>query len=105
MRLAARQIFGEFTLREQGVDGDVLARDIDGSSRGIAVLISFVRLTSSRPSTGRRPLFLGVADLGLVTDDAHHMRLVTLRVEGIAHRFAVQGQTFVFPGVGLIPAA
>ena len=31
MRLALLdQIFGEFTLREQGVDGDVLAGDIDG---------------------------------------------------------------------------
>ena len=40
-----------------------------------------------------------------MTDDAHHMSWVTLRVEGIAHGFAVEGQTFVFPGVGLIPAA
>ena len=35
MRLALLdQIFGEFTLREQGVDGDVLARDIDGFQQG-----------------------------------------------------------------------
>src|SRR2546430_1762814 len=57
------------------------------SSSGIAVLISFVRLTSSFPlsSMGRCPLFLGVANLALLTDNAHHMRALALLIQGVAH--------------------
>ena len=52
---------------------------------------------------GRR-LFLGVADLGLMTDDAHHMSLIALIINGVAHRLAVYGETLIFSSVNLIPA-
>ena len=40
-----------------------------------------------------------------MTDDAHHMLLVTLVVEGVAHRLAVDRQTLVLPCVGFVPAS
>ena len=39
-----------------------------------------------------------------MTDDAHHMRRLTLLVQGVAHGLAVDGQTFVLSGVGFVPA-
>ncbi len=67
-------------------------------------MISLVRLTSSRLATGKAPTFLGVADFALMTDDAHHMRLMTLLVEGVAHGLAVDSQRLILPRVGFVPA-
>jgi len=39
-----------------------------------------------------------------MTDDAENMGLMPLFIDGVAHGFAVDGQTFVFWGVGLVPA-
>ena len=65
------------------------------SSSGIAALISLVRLTSSFPlsSMGKVPtLFLGVANLALLTDHAHHMRALALLIQGVALGLAVDGR-------------
>src|SRR5437879_11329153 len=72
------------------------------SSRGMAVLISLVRLASSL--LARCPLFLGVASFALMTDDAHHMSLLTLLIQGVAHRLAVDGQTLISRAIDFVPA-
>ena len=74
------------------------------SSNGMAILISFVRLTSSRPSTGKGPTFFGCSRQGLVTDDTHHMGWTAFFIAGVAHGLAVDGEAFVLPGVGFVPA-
>jgi len=73
------------------------------SSSGMAVLISLVRLTSWS-DMGRVPTFLGVAGLALMTDCAHDVSLMALIVDGVAHRFSINGQTFVLLTIGLVPA-
>src|SRR5205823_4481444 len=40
-----------------------------------------------------------------MTDDTHHMRLVTLLIEGVAHGLAIDGQTFILARVEFVPAA
>ena len=47
---------------------------------------------------------MGVAVFTLMTDDAENMGLMPLFIDGVAHGFAVDGQTFVFGSVGLVPA-
>ena len=47
---------------------------------------------------------MGVAVFTLMTDDTENMGLMPLFIDGVAHGFAVDGQTFVFLGVGLVPA-
>ena len=49
-------------------------------------------------------LFLGVAGLTLVTNDAHDVSLVTLLINGIAHGFAVYSKGFVFLSIELVPS-
>ena len=39
-----------------------------------------------------------------MTDDAHHMRRMTLRVEGVAHGLAVDRQRLILPRVDFVPA-
>jgi hypothetical protein len=39
-----------------------------------------------------------------MTDDAEHMGLMSLIVNGIAHGFAVYGKSFVLLSIELIPA-
>jgi hypothetical protein len=38
-----------------------------------------------------------------MTDDTEDMRLVSLIIQGVTHCFAVDGQAFVFFGIGFIP--
>jgi hypothetical protein len=38
-----------------------------------------------------------------MTDDAEHMGLMTLVINGIAHGFAIDGKTLVFLSVGFVP--
>jgi hypothetical protein len=54
---------------------------------------------------GKVPTFLGVAVLGLVTDHAHDVGLLAVLIQGIAHRLAIDGQTFIFPRVAFVPAS
>ncbi len=72
------------------------------SRRGIAVLISLVRLVFPL-WVGIRSTFLGVAHAGLVADGAHDLNLSPLLIHGIAHGLAVDGKTLVLLGIGLIP--
>jgi len=59
--------------------------------------------TSLSPATGRVPtlrqaqdrLFLGVADLGLMTDGAHDVGLTARLINRIFHGFTVNSKTFV----------
>ena len=44
---------------------------------------------------------MGVADLGVVADDAHNVGLMALVVDGVAHGLAVDGQAFIVPAPGL----
>jgi len=39
-----------------------------------------------------------------MTDDTHDVGLTALIIEGIAHRLAIDGETLIFAGVGLVPA-
>jgi hypothetical protein len=72
------------------------------SRRGMAVLISLVRLTSSS-STRENPTFLGVAGLRLMTDDTHDVGLALI-IDGITHGLAVYGKTFIFLSIDFIPS-
>src|SRR5437016_8752764 len=76
------------------------------SSSGMAVLISLVRwlLPFPCPLLARCPLFLGVASFALMTDDAHHMSLLTLLIQGVAHGLAVDGQTLISRAIDFVPA-
>jgi len=38
---------------------------------------------------------LGVAEAALVADCAHDVHLMALRIDGVAHRFPINGETFV----------
>ncbi len=38
-----------------------------------------------------------------MTDGAHDMRLVALIVDGVAHGFSINGQTFILAAIGLAP--
>jgi len=49
-------------------------------------------------------LFLGVAVLGLMANDAHDVGLVSLLINGIAHGFAVNREALIFSAIGFIPA-
>jgi hypothetical protein len=40
-----------------------------------------------------------------MTDDAHHMGLMAFLIEGVAQGLAVDGQTFILPGVDFVPAS
>ena len=61
------------------------------SSRGAAVLISLVRLTTSLDTAIVPTFFLGVAGLGLMPDGAHDVDLMAVLVDGVAHGFPVNG--------------
>src|SRR5437016_1125714 len=39
-----------------------------------------------------------------MTDDAHHMSLLTLLIQGVAHRLAVDGQTLISRAIDFVPA-
>src|SRR5271169_5325721 len=39
-----------------------------------------------------------------MADDAHDVGLISLIIESVAHRFTVNGQTFVLLGIGIVPA-
>src|SRR5664279_3271113 len=39
-----------------------------------------------------------------MTDDAHHMRWMTLCVEGVAHRLAIDGEALILARVDFVPA-
>ena len=73
------------------------------SSKGTAMPISFVRLCSSPPATGRAPTFLGVAAFRPMPDHAHDVGLTPVRVEGVLHRLAIHGQRIVRGAPGPIP--
>ena len=47
---------------------------------------------------------MGVAGFGVMADHAQDMSLMTLSIEGIAHRFTVDGQRGVVLAPGLTPA-
>ena len=70
----------------------------------MAVLISFVRLSSSLPPMGKEPTFLGVGNLTLMAYSTHDMGLVAFFINGAAHGFAVNCETLILLGVGLVPA-
>src|SRR5439155_1570208 len=50
------------------------------------------------------PDFSGLASFALMTDDAHHMSLLTLLIQGVAHRLAVDGQTLISRAIDFVPA-
>src|SRR5438874_11448596 len=39
-----------------------------------------------------------------MTDDAHHMSLLTLLIQSVAHRLAVDGQTLISRAIDFVPA-
>src|SRR2546421_8335762 len=39
-----------------------------------------------------------------MTDDAHHMSLLTLLIQGVAHSLAVDGQTLISRAIDFVPA-
>ena len=39
-----------------------------------------------------------------MTDCAHDVSLIALIVDGVAHRFSINGQTFILLTIGLVPA-
>ncbi len=39
-----------------------------------------------------------------MTDDTHHMGWTAFFIEGVAHGLAVDGEAFILPGVGFVPA-
>ena len=47
---------------------------------------------------------MGVAGLALMTDCAHDVGLMALIVDGVAHRFSINGETLVLLTIGLVPA-
>ena len=47
---------------------------------------------------------MGVAGLALMTDHAHDVRLMTVIVNGIAHRFPINGQALIMLTIGLVPS-
>ena len=73
------------------------------ASTGIAMPISWVRLYSSRPATGKLPTFLGVTDGGFMADHAQDVGLIPGFVKGIFHGLAIDRQGLVLGPPGLIP--
>ena len=49
-------------------------------------------------------LFLGVAGLRVVADDAHDMGLMTFIIDRVAHGLAVYGEALVFLSIDVVPA-
>lgn len=47
---------------------------------------------------------MGIADLALMTDCAHDVRLIAVIIDGVAHGLSINGQSFVLLAIGLIPA-
>src|SRR2546429_8955681 len=64
----------------------------------------FPYTTLFRSLWARCPLFLGVANLAFLTDNAHYMRALALLIQGVAHGLAVDGQTLIPCAIAFVPA-
>jgi hypothetical protein len=64
------QVLGDLALRQKASAVTSLSFRSRGSRRGMAILISLVRLASSRPSVGRVPTFFGRSSFDF--DDRRH---------------------------------
>ena len=88
-------------------DGLFVSMDVFNDQWGIETDTQGVFFLSANPAltsvTSFNKLFLGVADLGLMTDDAHYVCLMPLVVDSVAHGLSVYGETLVFPSVNLVP--
>ena len=74
----------------------------------MAIPISFVRLRfNQRPPRARRLLFLGVSALGVMSHQAHDVRLIPILVQRILHRYGkpmMMGSSLMQGGSNRLPS-
>jgi len=86
------QVSRELALGVQGIGGDLAPGHLDRLQQWDHHADLVGALFAPRgPLRGGCRLFLGVADGGRMPHDAHHVGLLALWVDGVAHRLAVDG--------------
>ena len=90
---APEEIGGQRALGEQGIGGDGVPCDVghrlEQGEDGADLVCALLRFVGVRASCR---FFLLQGRFGVVADDAEHMRLAALVIEGAAQRLAVDGQ-------------
>ena len=89
---APEEIGGQRALGEQGIGGDGAPCDVGHRPRAGEDGTDLVGALLPSPGSGLMPIFLLQGRLGVVADDAEHMRLAALVIDGAAQRLAVDGQ-------------